>query len=150
MSAKNDTRPAPRLTVTARYGFEAAHRLENAACTAAENADKFGMCNRLHGHNYRLEVAVAGASNDPAEMDGAMVVDFGHLDALVEERVLSVVEHQYLNDLPQFRNAPTTAETVAAWVWQALDEELARTGVVLQGIVVYESEKYSAELRRGG
>ena len=106
-SAKaSDATPAPRLTVTARYEFEAAHRLEDRSCSDAENAATFGICNRLHGHNYHLTVTVSGVSDDPTTLDRVMVVDFGDLDRLVEEHVLSEVEHQYLNDLPSLPVRP--------------------------------------------
>jgi len=136
------------LSVTARYEFEAAHRLEVPAHSDEANARDFGMCNRLHGHNYRLHISVAGSGNVPSELERAMVMDFGDLDGIVEDRVLSKVEHQFLNDLQQFAETPTTAETVAAWIWAELDGPLAEKGVTLTEVLLFESDKYSARFQR--
>ena len=68
--------------LTRRYRFSAAHRLHTEALSAEENARVYGKCNNPlgHGHNYVLEVTVAGRV-DPAT---GMVCDLGFLDAVVE------------------------------------------------------------------
>ena len=46
--------------LTRTYHFSAGHRLENAGLGDEENARIYGPCHRQHGHNYLLEVTVAG------------------------------------------------------------------------------------------
>ena len=52
----------PRVYVTRREVFSAAHRLFNPDWNDAKNDEIFGMCNNYygHGHNYTLEVVVTG------------------------------------------------------------------------------------------
>jgi 6-pyruvoyltetrahydropterin/6-carboxytetrahydropterin synthase len=71
-----------KTTVTRSFRFEAAHKLPWHA----------GRCRELHGHGYRLEVAVEGPVGD----DG-MVVDFDDLGARVQAEVVDRYDHKYLN-----------------------------------------------------
>ena len=52
----------PRLTVTRRVHFSAAHRLHDPALSDEDNARIFGPCSNpnYHGHNYELDVSVEG------------------------------------------------------------------------------------------
>ena len=78
--------------LTRRYRFSAGHRLHNDALSAEENRRVYGKCNNPngHGHNYLLEVTVAGAI-DPAT---GMVFDLVALDGIVAERVLEKLDHK--------------------------------------------------------
>src|SRR6266571_453498 len=71
------------VDVTRVYHFSAAHQLANPARPAAENAALYGACHRAHGHNYYLEVTVAGAP-DPRT---GMAVDLEALDGHVRRTV---------------------------------------------------------------
>ena len=87
--------------VTKRFDFAAAHHLTRY----------HGKCELPHGHNYILEVAVRG------EMaDNGMVLDFVLLKQLVNDRIITRVDHHNLNDI--FAN-PTT-EHFCKWVWDEL------------------------------
>ena len=52
----------PRVTVTRRVRFNAAHRVHNPKLSDEENSRLFGKCNNpnWHGHNYTLDVSVEG------------------------------------------------------------------------------------------
>ena len=52
----------PMLLLTRRFSFSAAHRLHSPALDAAGNACAYGLCENIHGHNYRMEVTVSGDS----------------------------------------------------------------------------------------
>jgi 6-pyruvoyltetrahydropterin/6-carboxytetrahydropterin synthase len=87
--------------VTRRYAFSASHRLHSERLSAEENERLFGKCNHPfgHGHNYYLEVTVAGQV-DPHT---GMVVPPAALDAHVERAVLARLDHRDLNaDVPEF------------------------------------------------
>ena len=71
------------FAVTRAYHFSAAHQLANPALSDEENARIYGQCFRQHGHNYGLEVTVAGAL-DPAT---GMSVDLSVVDAAVKTAV---------------------------------------------------------------
>lgn len=89
------------MRVSREFRFEAAHRLENYG----------GKCEALHGHTWRIRVTVEGPVGD----DG-LAFDFVRLEQEVRERVLSVVDHVYLND----HIRPPSAENVALWAWDRL------------------------------
>src|SRR6185436_7780475 len=59
----------PMTRLTQRFEFSAAHRLHSEALSAAQNIEVFGRCNNPngHGHNYELEVTIAGGSNGAEE-----------------------------------------------------------------------------------
>ncbi len=97
-----------------------------------------GQCSRLHGHSYRLEVAVAGPLQDAGPSQG-MVLDFDELASVVESAVIERLDHSSLNDL-----LPNpTAEHIAQWVWQQLAPRLAG----LDEIAIWETATACAVVR---
>ncbi|SMB91725.1 6-pyruvoyltetrahydropterin/6-carboxytetrahydropterin synthase [Thermanaeromonas toyohensis ToBE] len=117
------------VAVTHIFTFEAAHRLEGYN----------GDCARLHGHTYRLEVTVKG----PVKADG-MVIDFSQLKALVEERIIQRIDHQYLNELFPFN---PTCENLLLHFWRELEEALKiLPHLTLKRLVLWESPFAYAEM----
>ena len=105
--------------LTRRYRFSAAHRLHNQALNAEENARLYGKCNnpRGHGHDYTLEVTVAG-DVDPST---GMVIDLGLLDRLVEREVVDRFDHTHLNlDVESFRARVPTTENLCLEIYHLL------------------------------
>ena len=103
--------------LTRRYRFCAGHRLHNNAFSAEENRRVYGKCNNPngHGHNYLMEVTVAGAI-DPAT---GMVFDLAALDGIVAERVLEKFDHKNLNlDMENFRTQIPTTENLCVEIYQ--------------------------------
>jgi 6-pyruvoyltetrahydropterin/6-carboxytetrahydropterin synthase len=97
-----------------------------------------GKCGRLHGHSYRLDVAVAGPLQTQGPAQG-MVVDFDALGALVKPLVIERLDHSSLNDvLPN-----PTAELIALWIWNELAPKLPE----LDEIVVWETATACAIVR---
>src|SRR2546428_6266661 len=66
------------VQITRVYHFSAAHQLANPALPAADNAALYGACHRPHGHNYYLEVTVAGAPDARTGMAGDLEALDGH------------------------------------------------------------------------
>ncbi|HLL85094.1 MAG TPA: 6-carboxytetrahydropterin synthase, partial [Longimicrobium sp.] len=88
----------PKVRVTRRVHFSAAHRLHNPALTDEENARIYGPCNHpnWHGHNYEMDVTVEG---EPDPRTGYLV-DLGELRDVAEE-VIGEMDHRNLNlDVP--------------------------------------------------
>ena len=109
------------FAVTRSYHFSAAHQLANAGLSDEENARIYGQCFRPHGHNYGLEVTVAGAL-DPAT---GMSVDLGVVDAAVKRAVLDRVDHYDLSaTVPALSGVITTGENLARVFYQWLDDAL--------------------------
>lgn len=134
------------LAVTRAYHFSAAHRLANPALSDAENARVYGQCFRQHGHNYGLEVTVAG-SLDPAT---GMSVDLGVVDAAVKAAVLDRVDHYDLSaTVPALAGVITTGENLARVFYQWI--EAALPPGVLRRVTLVETAnnvfEYSGETR---
>jgi 6-pyruvoyltetrahydropterin/6-carboxytetrahydropterin synthase len=109
--------------VTRQVHFNAAHRLHNPDKSAAWNRKTFGPCNnpRWHGHNYVLEVTVAGEP-DP---ETGYVVDLGELKTILEKRILNEVDHKNLNEeVPWLKGVIPSAENLAIACWQRLEGHL--------------------------
>ena len=106
-----------RVELTRVYHFSAAHQLTNAALSADDNSALYGQCARPHGHNYYLEVTVAGV---PDETTG-FAVDLVALDREVTDRLLAQVDHHRLEDAPALAGVITTGENLARtfWAWLA-------------------------------
>jgi 6-pyruvoyltetrahydropterin/6-carboxytetrahydropterin synthase len=95
-----------RMRLDVEFYFAAAHRLPRYE----------GPCFRMHGHNYKMFVAVEGEV-DPRT---GMIADFGVLKQVVQEQVLARVDHRNLNDILE----NPTAENIARWVWETLEPHL--------------------------
>lgn len=128
------------LIVGRRESFSAAHKLCDPALSEAENQRRFGKCANLHGHNYVLEVAVAGTV-DP--MTG-YVIDLKRLSDLVCREIIQYVDHNNLNtDVPWLEGQIPTAENLALVFWERLEPHLE--GGALRSVKVWETEKNWAE-----
>jgi 6-pyruvoyltetrahydropterin/6-carboxytetrahydropterin synthase len=107
--------------LTRRYRFSAAHRLHNAALSAEENESLYGKCNnpKGHGHEYVLEVTVAG----DVDANTGMVMDLAVLDRLVEREILDRFDHMHLNlDVENFRTRVPTTENLCVEIYNLLGQ----------------------------
>ena len=114
----------PKITVTRRLKFNAAHRVHNPALSEEQNQALFGRCNNpnWHGHNYTLDVSVEG---EPDPTTG-YVIDLSVLKALVERTVVDAVDHRNLNlDVPFMHGVIPTAENIIVAFWQQLAPAVA-------------------------
>jgi 6-pyruvoyltetrahydropterin/6-carboxytetrahydropterin synthase len=112
-----------RCAVTRRVHFNAAHRLHNPARPDDWNRKTFGLCNNpnYHGHNYEMDITVEGEI-DP---ETGYVMDTGVLKRLVEQHLLSRLDHQNLNlDVSWFADKIPSAENIAVVCWQELSRVL--------------------------
>ncbi len=113
--------------LTRRYRFSASHRLHNDALTAAENARVYGKCNNPygHGHNYVLEITVAG----PIKPETGMVYDLTALDRVVEAEILERFDHVHLNlDVDNFRERVPTTEHLCIEIFKLLHAKIGGDG----------------------
>jgi len=131
------------VEVTRVYHFSAAHRLENEALSGDANAALYGVCHRPHGHNYYLEVTVAGRP-DPVT---GMAVDLGRLDETVGRAVLDRVDHHTLEGVDALRGVITTGEGLAQAFWRILQPEVG--AATLRRVTVVETAKNRFDYRGG-
>ena len=133
--------------LTRRATFSASHFYWNDAWSAEKNQQVFGRCaNRNgHGHNYTLEVTVAGKP-DPVT---GFVVDLKWLKDVMEREVLAAYDHRHLNlETPEFRNEIPTTENIAIATWQRLEPAINEAGgAKLSRVRVYETPEIFAEYR---
>lgn len=134
-----------KLTLTRSYEFCASHRLHAPTLSDADNAALFGKCNHAagHGHNYTVEVTIAGTP-DPAT---GMMVDLMAMDAAVDEHVVERYDHKNLDiDLPEFKGRVSTTESLSLAIFDRLKDSLPAKLVAVR---VYETARSSFEVRAG-
>jgi 6-pyruvoyltetrahydropterin/6-carboxytetrahydropterin synthase len=93
----------------------------------------------MHGHSYRLEVALRGPIRARGPARG-MIQDFERVERVVGEKVLAALDHQNLNDLIE----NPTVENIVLWIWKRLDGALT----LLDELVLWETATACAVLRR--
>jgi 6-pyruvoyltetrahydropterin/6-carboxytetrahydropterin synthase len=130
--------------VTRKAHFSASHRLYNPAWSDQKNAEVFGKCTNPngHGHNYDIEVTVAG---DPPG-DTGMVIDLKKLADIVEAEIIERVDHKHVNlDVDFLRGMIPTAENMAIAFWKILAPKIPEGR--LYAIRLYESVNNFVEYR---
>ncbi len=108
------------ILLTRKAEFSSAHFYWNPAWSEEENVRVFGKCaNRHgHGHNYTLEVTVAGE----IEPVSGFVIDLKLLKEIMEREVVSVYDHRHLNfEVPEFAEMIPTTENIALAIWRRLE-----------------------------
>lgn len=85
------------IKITKQFSFEMAHALRNYD----------GLCRNIHGHSYKMDITLAGQPlHDESSPKNGMVMDFGDLKRLVNEEVISLLDHALV------LNAKTDAQLV--------------------------------------
>lgn len=113
------------LLLSRTIHFNSAHRLFRADRSEEWNRQTYGDASNPggFGHNYSLEISVAGEP-DPVS---AMIVNLTELDRILKEEVDRPLDHRHLNfEVPEFATIPATAENLARWIWRRVEERIAR------------------------
>ena len=129
---------AQRALLTETFEFAASHRLHLPSWSDEENRARFGKCNNPngHGHNYRIEVAVA------VEQDATL--DFALIGAVVQREIMARFDHKHLNlDCPEFRELNPSVENIARVSFELLAPAFAPHRGDLRWVRVWETEKTS-------
>lgn len=109
--------------------FSAAHNLR----------DYQGKCERLHGHNWKVEVEVKGKKLGRA----GLLIDFHDLKKELE-KVLVTLDHECLNELPPFDKLNPTSENLAKYIFESLTCHLSSVTCHLSKVTVWESDNACA------
>ncbi len=105
--------------------FSAAHQLTELG----------GLCERLHGHKWKMEVFVRG---EKLGKDG-LLVDFKQIKKALEE-VLDGLDHRFLNELSPFGKESPSSENIAKHIYDALSKLLDSEIVKVAGVTAWESD----------
>lgn len=119
-------------TVTRRYHFESAHWLPGVP--------EGHKCHRIHGHNYEVEITLAGKPDQRG-----FILDFFELDAFVQP-IIGEIDHRTLNDIAGLANP--TAELIADWFFARVQAELVGASASVERVRVYETKDCWADVSR--
>ena len=132
------------IYVTRREVFSASHRLFNEEFSEQENEKAFGKCSGIygHGHNYVLEVVVAGEINPKT----GYVIDLKILKKIIRENIIDKMDHKHLNyEVDFMKNVIPTAENIAMSIWRQLENKIPSGE--LFSIKIFETENNYVEYR---
>lgn len=115
----------PMFEVSVVMSFSSAHNLRGYR----------GKCEALHGHNWKVEATIASLRLDKL----GMVVDFTAIKESLK-KVLSALDHAYLNDVAPFDRVNPTSENIARFVYQGLKKDFRRPGLKVARVKVWETE----------
>jgi len=130
--------------LTRKEYFSASHRLYNPRFSEQENLDIYGKCAypNGHGHNYEIEVTVAG---DP-DNDTGMIIDLKKLSDIIRAEIIEKVDHKHLNiDVDFLKGIIPTAENIAVAFWNILKSHIKQGR--LYSVRVYETPNNYAEYK---
>ncbi len=104
--------------------FSAAHLLRNFR----------GKCENLHGHNWRIEVALRGTRLNQA----GLLMDFGEVKQVTHD-LLGEIDHRCLNDLPSFKDQNPSSENIARYLFEQLSVRLNTESRRVYSVSAWES-----------
>jgi 6-pyruvoyltetrahydropterin/6-carboxytetrahydropterin synthase len=111
--------------ITIKKSFSAAHVLKEIG----------GQCEDLHGHNFLVEVSVAGDRLN----DEDLLIDFRVLKGWIKE-ILEELDHKYLNDIKYFKNINPSSERIAKLIHDRLAPKASDLNLRISRITIWESD----------
>ena len=105
-----------------------------------------GKCENVHGHNYRVQIKLAGPQLDNI----GLLVDFTELKRVLRG-IIAVLDHQFLNDLEPFKTVNPSAENLAKYFYDETQRQLTSlpAGAGIIEVTVWETDTASAQFRPG-
>jgi len=132
--------------ITRRFHFSASHRVFNPSLSDEENFMKFGKCSNPngHGHNYIMDITVAG----DVDAETGFVMDLSVLKQIVEEEIISKVDHKNLNiDVDFMRGVLPSTENIAIKIWDQVEQKINSPKRKLYSVKIKETVNNSVEYR---
>lgn len=120
------------IYITKEFDFDAAHVLDKCGLPEGHK------CTHLHGHTYRVVVALGGNINE----DTGMLVDYADI-AAAWQPLHAQLDHKFLNDIEGLR--VSTTENLVHWILQRLMRAGGDFSRHLRWVRVYESSTTYAE-----
>lgn len=115
--------------LTIRTSFAAAHNLINYQ----------GDCENLHGHNWKVDVAVTALELDKSGLG----IDFKVLKREAGE-IINELDHKYINENSAFTNLSPSSENISRYLYQRISERLNDENIKVDSVTVWESDNASA------
>lgn len=119
--------------ITIETHFSSAHRLR----------DYNGECERLHGHNWKVQISVASDVLN----DLGMVMDFKDIKSNVKPLIVKL-DHQYLNEIPPFNEINPTTENISKYLFDEFSKLINTDQIKVTKVEVWESTTSSASYTR--
>ena len=98
-----------------------------------------GVCEKLHGHNWKVQVYVLAERLNDIDL----AIDFHDLKKLTEE-VIAPLDHGFLNDIFPFTEKNPSSENIAKWIYDSLKKKIHNDNINLSAVTVWESDTASA------
>ena len=133
-----------KISLTRKYQFSSAHRLNSGLLNTAENIALYDKCNNYngHGHDYTLYVSVTA---EPSSMTG-MIIPIPVFDEIIED-ILNLVDYKHLdNEVDFFKQEISTAENIIKFLWDKIEAKLE--GGELIHLKLWETNNNYFELGR--
>ncbi len=111
------------LTIITR--FSAAHQLRNFK----------GKCEKLHGHNWKIEVSLTGDKLNEA----GLLMDFKDVRDSTN-KILEELDHSFLNEISRFKSKNPSSENIAAYIFEKLSDELNTGHIRVAKVTAWESD----------
>ena len=105
--------------------FAGAHQLKMVA----------KKCENLHGHNWKIEVRIAGDRLN----DAGVVMDFGEIKRHVSD-IIKSLDHKFLNELEYFKDGNPSSENIAKYIAGSLQENFTEPGIRVSSVTAWESD----------
>ena len=115
--------------LTVEDHFAAAHQLRNYN----------GKCEKLHGHNWKVQVTVTAERLNEI----GLAMDFTDIKKLTRE-VLDSLEHNFLNEIFPFTELNPSSENIARWIYETIKKKINSNSIVVSSVSVWESDTASA------
>ena len=113
--------------------FAAAHQLKMVA----------KKCENMHGHNWKIEVCVAGKTLNNA----GVLIDFGEFKTYLSE-IIEKLDHKFLNELDLFHNDNPSSENIAYYIAHELKKKIiSHDNIKVTRVTAWESENACATYR---
>ena len=121
------------MIIVKEFTFDSAHKLLNYD----------GQCANLHGHTYKLHVSLYGSI-----LKNGLLFDFVDLKKIVTEKVISKLDHQFINKIIK----QPSAENISVWIWNQLEKKLPLYEIKLwetpTSFVVYQGSESEKETKK--
>ncbi len=116
--------------ICVEHTFAAGHALRNY----------HGKCENVHGHNYRVQVAIEGPELD----ENGLLHDFADLKKRLRA-TSEYLDHQFINDLKPFDLVNPSAENIARFICEEVQKGLSNAQISF--VKVWETDTSSATYR---
>jgi len=95
-----------------------------------------GDCNRMHGHNWKVEAEVIATQLN----DVGMGIDFKEIKQATRG-IAKRLDHHYLNDIEPFTEKNPTAENIARYFYDELSETFNDDHISVNAVTLWETER---------